>query len=433
MSSPPRKSRHIALTIAILLLLGCGAFFWANKVFSERQAAVEEPPPRAPVKWMAARQFFLEEWTEVVGTTQPLPAHSARLTARVEGHVLSVLDGANGKPAVEGQTVKKGDVIVRLDASLAQAHLDKSVAFQEELKQLTKQASLAVKLAKLDLKRLEELMPRGAAGDKAPLISRYEMEKAEVNLADAESKLKLAELRERTGQKDLEILEEEVKHLSITAPIDGKLGRLLVVQGQTLTPGTWVADIVNVEDQLDVLCFVPAPVAKRLEIGQVALIGGFDEPHHGSDATMKGKVQYIADQAEIDTGNFALKIRFANNTMKLRASTTLRLRIMTNPGKACLTLPEAALFEDEEPPSVIVVDDYKQTKNKEGKEIEMGIARKLQVTTGIRDRNLHLVEIVAVTDKDNKWQGKLEDANFVVERGRGLRTEDPVQLLVEED
>ena len=148
---------------------------------------------------------------------------------------------------------------------------------------------------------------------------------------------------------------------------------------------------------------------------------------------MPGKVQYIADQAEIDTGNFAVKVRFSNNSMKLRAGTTLRLRIMTNPGKACLTLPESALFKDEEPPSVIVVDDYRQTKNKEGKEIEIGVARKLQVTVGIRDRNLHLVEIIAVADKDNKWQGKLEEANFVVEKGRGLRTEDPVQLLVEED
>src|SRR5205814_8705514 len=139
-----------------------------------------EPLARAPVKWRAARQFFLEEWTEVVGTTQPLPGQSARLTARVEGRVISVLDGANGKPAVEGQTVKKGDVIVRMDASLAQAHLDKAVAFQEELKQLTKQANLAVTLAKHDLKRLEELLPRSASRDKLPLASRYEMDKAEV-------------------------------------------------------------------------------------------------------------------------------------------------------------------------------------------------------------------------------------------------------------
>ena len=430
------KARSVSVSLVILSPHSLWRrVFWVSKAFSDKPAAADEPLPIAPVKWMAAAMgSFSKSGRKVVGTTIPLPGQSARLTARVEGQIVSVLDGAKGKPAVEGQTVHKGDIIVQLDANLAKGHLAKAEALQEELKQLTKQAGLAVKLAKLDLKRLEEISPPGAtAGQDAPDFAAFEMEKAQVNVADAESKFKLAELRESTGRKELEILEDEVKHLSITAPIDGKLGRLLVVQGKTIAPGAIVADIVNVEQDLDVLCFVPLPVAKRLKNGQFALIGGFDEPHVGADATVKGKVQYIADQAEIDTGNFAVKIRFTNNSMKLRASTTLRLRIMTNPGKACLTLPESALFEDEEPPSVIVVDDYKQTKNKEGKDIEIGIARKLQVTVGIRDRNLHLVEILAVTDKDNKWQGKLEEANFVVERGRGLRTEDPIQLLVEED
>src|SRR5207248_5620925 len=102
--SPARKSRYIALGI-VGLLVCCGAFFWVSQAFSDRQAAIDEPLARAPVKWMAARQFFLEEWTEVVGTTQPLPGRSARVTARVEGRVVSVLDGASGKPAVEGQSV----------------------------------------------------------------------------------------------------------------------------------------------------------------------------------------------------------------------------------------------------------------------------------------------------------------------------------------
>src|SRR5437763_1076118 len=134
MVAPARKSRYVILGVVGLLLVCGGAFFWASKAFSDRPAAIDEPPARAPVKWMAARQFFLEEWTEVVGTTLPLPAHSARITARVEGQVVSVLDGANGKPVVEGQTVKKGAVIVRLDASLAQGHLNKAAAFHEELK-----------------------------------------------------------------------------------------------------------------------------------------------------------------------------------------------------------------------------------------------------------------------------------------------------------
>src|ERR671936_86517 len=68
----------------------------------------EEPPP-APVKWMEARQMFIEEWTELLGTTQALPDRAARVTAPVEGRVVSVLPAVQGQPVREGQPVKQGD------------------------------------------------------------------------------------------------------------------------------------------------------------------------------------------------------------------------------------------------------------------------------------------------------------------------------------
>src|SRR5262249_37713181 len=46
-----------------------------------------EKVPPSPVKWEGCRQLFLEEWTELVGTTQPLPDHAARVTSPVAGLV----------------------------------------------------------------------------------------------------------------------------------------------------------------------------------------------------------------------------------------------------------------------------------------------------------------------------------------------------------
>ena len=85
-----------------------------------------------------------------------------------------------------------------------------------------------------------------------------------------------------------------------------------------------------------------------------------------------------------------------------------------------------------DPPAVIVVEDYKQ-ETKDGKEEETGKARKLRVKVGLRDRVLHLVEIVALDDPEKKWQGTLESAKFVVERGQGLRNGDAMKLEVDED
>src|SRR5205823_12514231 len=116
-------------------------------------------------------------------------------------------------------------------------------------------------------------------------------------------------------------------------------------------------------------------------------------------------VRFVADQAEVDTGNFAVKVRFPNAELRLRGNMTLRLRVLTAPGKAALTLPESAVMEDQDPPAVLVVQDHKQEKTKEGKDVETGKARKLRATLGVRDRVLHLVEIVSVDDPEKKWQG----------------------------
>jgi hypothetical protein len=61
-------SRRIAFSL-------CGLFSLACLAIGCNHAAkpTEEKVPPAPVKWEGSRQLILEEWTELVGTTQPLP------------------------------------------------------------------------------------------------------------------------------------------------------------------------------------------------------------------------------------------------------------------------------------------------------------------------------------------------------------------------
>ena len=64
-----------ALIVAVAGLVGC----------HQPVKPAEETVPPAPVKWEGIRHVVLEEWTELVGTTQALPDHAARVTAPVEG------------------------------------------------------------------------------------------------------------------------------------------------------------------------------------------------------------------------------------------------------------------------------------------------------------------------------------------------------------
>ncbi len=432
-ASQPRGVRaflRLAVPVGWYGLIGC-------LTLGCNRAAPPEPEkvPPATVKWESALQGALEEWTELVGTTMPLPDRSARVSAPIEGRVISVFGDANGSnPVAEGQQVAKDTVLVRLDPTVVQANLAKAEAGQEVLKEEEKQARYAVDIAAARVEELRKL----SAGDGGNLNSRIQLVppldrlKAESDLKDAQSKLQAAKGKLIAGAREADSLRAQLKLYTLTAPIAGRLGRVQVVPGQTLSLGATVAEIVDLDDQIDVLCYVPSRMLHRLKVGMPALSGPVEKDPAAAEPEAEGQIQYIAEQAEPETGNFAVKVRFSNKDVHLRANRVLRVRALTYPTKECLSLPVAAVSEDEEIPTVVVVEDIKTEKNADGKEDTVGTARRLQVTLGVRDRTLHQVEILRLEDPEKdpkkKWQGDMRQAKFVVEGMQGLQTGDRVKL-----
>ena len=109
-------------------------------------------------------------------------------------------------------------------------------------------------------------------------------------LKDAQSKFQAAGNRLAAGVKEQESLRAQLKLHTLTAPIAGRVGRLLVVRGQTLAVGTPVADVVDLDEQIDVLCFVPPSLVGKLKLGQPARSGGFDDPARGGRGRGRGRL-----------------------------------------------------------------------------------------------------------------------------------------------
>jgi RND family efflux transporter MFP subunit len=413
-AAPVRRFRRLSPLLALLFCapLGCG-----------RAAPPEETPPPAVVKWLeTAPVSNLEEWTELIGTTTPLPDRVARISTSVDGKVSAVLPGPDDKRPGEGKKIDAGTVVVQLDTSV----IEKNIASAE---QKQTQAQLAVKLAEVEVERIRTLLKDPAT---AKLIPAAEREKADVALLVAQSQLDAA-------GKDVEALKAQRKLYTLTAPITGRLGRIQVVPGQALGVGAAVADVVDIDDKIDALCFVPPSLVGRLRTGQQAFAGPVDkDPNALAEVEADGEVVYIAEQAEPETGNFAVKVRFDNKGAHLRANRVLRLRVRTQPGKECVSLEEKAIQEDTDPPTVVVVTDIKTRKNDEGKLETVGIAHRMQVTLGRRDRVNKQVEIISLTDPEKepdkpKLQIDVKDAKFVVEGAQGVQTGDVVKLDVDED
>jgi multidrug efflux system membrane fusion protein len=426
-----RLSRRLPplLALALCLALGCA-----------KPPPEEQPPPNV-VKWESASTVALEEWTEFAGTTMPLPDRVARITAPVEGKVVSVLPGDNGKPVAEGQKVDPGTVLVKLDTTIAEANLAKLVATQEALQ-------VAAGLAERKLMRLENLKKTETGGQ--ILVPQSDLDDAAGAVKDANAKVK-------AGAKEVEAARTQLSLYTLKAPIAGQLGRVLVAVGQTLSVGTPVTDIVNVDEQIDVICFVPPRLIGRLKVGQQARTGGADKK---PEEEPPGEIIFIADQAEPDTGNFAVKVRFANADKRFRANTVVRLSVFTD-GKECVSLPETAVQQDTETPTVVVVTDDHVETNKEGKEERKGVARRVKAELGLKSRHQHQIEIVRLYDdgeeepgkpkpefklqngqwyalefeiKDGQRRLKRSDvAQFVTEGAEGVQSGDVVKFKVDED
>jgi multidrug efflux pump subunit AcrA (membrane-fusion protein) len=265
------------------------------------------------------------------------------------------------------------------------------------------------------------------------LVLEIDIKRVNFALRSATSKLQAARERYSAGAKSVDALKEQLKLYSLTAPITGRIGRVLVARGQALHVGDPVAEVLDIDDEIDVLCWVPAGMVGRLKVGQDAKRGPLYKHPKAPDAEADGKVAYLADQADPDTGNFAVKVRFSNKAAHLRANRLIRVRVLTQPVRECLAIPESAVMEDEDPPSVVIVENIVTKTNDDGKEEKTGTARVLQVEFGVRDRTLHQIEIKRLIDKENKWHGDIKDAQIVVTGLQGLRTDDPVKLEADED
>ncbi len=400
----------------------------------------EEKPPPATVKWESPVQGALEEWMELVGTTVPAPDRLARVTAPVEGRVMSVYGDVTDMPIAEGQRVEKGTPLLQLDDTVVKSALAKAEANQDVLREAERQAQYAVELASSEVERLKQLKleeEKQGPGTRT-LVSPVDRLKADYALKDAQSKLKGASGLLIAGIKEQESFKAQAKLHTLTAPMTGRVGRAQVVRGQTLAVGTLVTEIIDLDQVIDVICYVPPSLVGQLKVGLPALAGGFDRDANAPVVVeAEGQIVYIADQAEPETGNLAVKIRFANMEAKLRANRVQRIRVLTKPGNECLNVRESAVQSDEELPMLTIVTDVKVEKNAEGKEETLGIARRVRIVTGMRDRTLHQIEILSLEDPEKdpakRWTGSVKDALIVVEGGQGLQTGDAVKLDVEAD
>lgn len=169
----------------------------------------------------------------------PHPAGGTIITPVVAG-VLREID------CVEGGSVKAGTVLFRLDSRLAQVALTKA---QQELE-----------FAQKAFDRQAQLLSADGTSQRAYEEAQQRLQAARTGVASARA---------------------ELAYHNISAPMSGTVTRVNVAVGQSVDPGTELAEVVDMK-RLVVAAQVPSREAAGLEVGQAVLIGPDSMPVEGT-------------------------------------------------------------------------------------------------------------------------------------------------------
>jgi membrane fusion protein (multidrug efflux system) len=241
----------------------------------------------------------------------------------------------------EGERVARGVVLVRLDASVQQADLDKA------------RANLV--LSKSKFERAEDLRKRGFISSQAR--------------DEAENTWKVA-------QADVELMQARIAKASIEAPFAGTLGLRHVSVGDYVKEGQ---DIVNLEslEPLKVDFRLPELALSQVRAGQTLQVTLDAIPDRAYD----GHVYAINPLIDANGRSVVIRAQVANRDGRLRPGMFARVRLFTSEARDSAVIPEESIFPVGDDKYVYKVVDGRAVRQK----VEIGQRRdgKVEVVSGL--------------------------------------------------
>ncbi len=308
------RPRNVILTVGLLAVaIGIGAHLLRRGVIPAE--ASRGQPPAVPVTVATAARHDVPIHLTGLGTVQ------ATFTVGIHSQVDGKLQDVFFK---EGQRVKKGDVLAKIDPRLFKAALD-----QAKAKKAQDEAQL-VSFQK-DLARFQTLGARG-----------FETQQ---NLDQQQAKVDTTKATIAADEAAVETAQTQLDYTDIKAPSDGRMGVRMVDPGNVVraTDQGSIAVLVQAQPAL-VLFTLPAQTLDDVREAQHR--GAVDVVAYDRDnriALSNGQLATIDNLIDQATASYKLKATFANDDEKLWPGEFVNARLLVNTIPNALTVPDAAI------------------------------------------------------------------------------------------
>ena len=299
---------------------------------SESEKSEDDSPP-VPVETSAPIRG--DVYAMYTGTA-PIEAFAeADVIAKVGGEVRELL-------VEEGDEVRKGQVLARLDGERLRLELNESEARLRKLQR--------------DYERNIDLKSKG-------LISDGDFEKIKYEMEALEAAFNLAGL--------------ELDYTQIRAPIAGVVAQRFVKLGNTISEGEALFKVTSL-DPLVAYLHVPEREYRNIDPGQPVGI----EIDALAGETIAAAVSRVSPVVDPQTGTFKITVEIVDLQRRIKPGMFGRIGVVYDVHNDALQIPRSAIVEDQGESSVFIVDGDRAVRR--------------PVTTGYGNRGM--VEIISGLD-----------------------------------
>jgi RND family efflux transporter MFP subunit len=288
-------------------------------------------------------------------TTKPLPiVSSGKLNAKEEIRLSFKIGGiVNAVYAQEGQYVKKGTLLAKLD--------------QQEIASQVTQANAGLEKAKRDLQRAETLY-------QDTVVTLEQVQNARTAVEVAQANVKISAFNQQ--------------YAAIYAPVSGRIIKKLAEKNEVLGPGSPVYLLAATDKAPVIRVGLSDKDVVKIELGDTADVQ-FDAY---DNVSFKATVTEIAASASQGIGTFEVELMVEKGKYNLKQGFVGKVAIYPSGQEPYYQVPVSAVFEADKKTVYVFVPDEKQEKATKIALQTNGIGENFLIVK--KDSDLHLPYII---------------------------------------
>jgi multidrug efflux system membrane fusion protein len=308
------RRRTVSIAIILLILGGLGYIAWSS--LQQNQAANRARPDLAvPVLAATPRVQDVPVYLDGVGSVRAL--NNVLVRPQVDGKLIAV-------NFVEGQDVRKGDVLGEIDPVLYKAQYDQAVA-----KKAQDEALLANQ--RLDLIRYQQLASSNAG-------SKQQADTQRAVVAQQEALV-------NADQAAIDNAQAMLGYTKIIAPLSGRAGLRQVDQGNIIHAADATGLVIITQLQPIAVQF-SLPQQQIVRVNAASAKGTLTVDVFGNDGITvvdTGTLKGIDNQVDPTTGTLKLKAEFPNGNFQLWPGQFVNVRLKVETLSQALVIPTSAV------------------------------------------------------------------------------------------